>query len=829
MKRCFTILMLLLALQATATKKKKHSKTPSCSSDSYSTEVIKETKISETCVQYELEVSYDGPKTYGLSHYSIAIPCGTIKSTWNSEGWKMEFGKDRKTGVYGLKVDDISGFNKGESFTVKFTWCSDGSCEKELGVVAYKFGQCVAYDTLGGTTPDPDPVETCSSLLASLQKKDATCSSSSDGELQVVVQEGKEPFLYSWSNGANTATAQNLKAGAYAVTIKDADGNTLTLHEVVSAPTPIVISETVINPTCSGVANGSIELEVSGGTGAYAFQWDIGYSTQNLSNLISGLYSVTVTDSLGCSAQKTFMLTNGTTLAAEATLTQPSCQNTGGAIDITPIGGTAPYTYRWNTGATTQDLQNVGAGFFRVTITDASGCSVVKSQTLQANNTLAPTYIITPTSCVGDNSGAIDLTVSGGTAPYTIAWADGPTTEDRSGLTAGNYQVSISDASGCVRVLDLSVNKKQLDVVTIVNQPSCNGDKGSIIVDPVGGVPPYNYEWSNGDTDNTIDGLEPGMYSVTITDGSGCSTTQFFAIMAPVEMQVFSEVTNAQCGTDGSFAIDLTIFGGKYPYSYAWSNGETVQDISGLSAGTYSVLISDAGGCSTERSFTIDAVPGNGACLINAPTTPLVCNSAGNMITTAVSGATTYAWTVSSSDNSWVITSGSSDSSAVYTAGAPGSTATFTLVVTKNGCTQTCSYEVTSSCIERDNTGGGDPSSSEPCTPTTPPVVEVPEPPKDPEPEPEQPSHGCKPKVVHAYPNPFKDRVKFEWTATGNDHVKLEIYDNHGNRIHVVYNGQVKSGKRYSFEWSENCLKDRLYYYRFTTSKGVDHGKLYRK
>jgi hypothetical protein len=216
--------------------------------------------------------------------------------------------------------------------------------------------------------------------------------------------------------------------------------------------------------------------------------------------------------------------------------------------------------------------------------------------------------------------------------------------------------------------------------------------------------------------------------------------------------------------------------------------------------------------------------------LINAPATALVCRSVGNVITTAVSGATSYAWSVNSSDNTWVITSGSNDSSAVYTVGAPGSTATFTLVATKNGCTQTCSYEVTNACVERDNTGGGDPSSSEPCTPgtpTTPPVVDVPEPPKDPEIE--EPSHGCKPKVVHAYPNPFRDKVKFEWTATGNDHVKLEIFDNHGNRLDVVYQGSVKAGKQYSFDWTSYCLKDRLYYYRFTTSKGVDHGKLFRK
>jgi hypothetical protein len=827
--------MLLLALQATATKKKKSSKTTSCKDDSYSSEVIKERQISETCVEYEIKVSYNGQRTYGLSHYSIAIPCGTIKNAWNSEGWKFEFGKDKKTGVYGLKVDDIEGFGdrKADSFIVKFTWCSDNaSCETDLGVVAYKYGQCVSYDTLSGNDPEPEPPQNCSSLLASLEKKNVTCPNGNDGELQVVIQEGKEPFVYSWSNGSNAAVAQNLKAGAYAVTIKDADGNTLTLNQTLTAPPAIVISETIINPTCSGLSDGSIDLELSGGTGSYNIQWNHGPTTEDQSNLAGGLYTVVVSDSLGCSAQKTFMLTNGTTLSAEAIIQNPSCSGNNGSIDITPVGGTAPYTYRWNTGATTQDLQNIGAGFFRVTITDANGCSAVKSQTLQINNTLSATYIVTPTSCLGDNSGAIDLTVSGGTAPYTTVWADGPTTQDRSGLTAGNYQVTVTDAAGCSRVLDISVYKKPLEVTTIVNQPSCSGETGSVVIEPTGGVPPYTYNWSNGDTDNTAEGLVPGVYSVTITDGSGCTTDQFFGIIAPVPMQVFAEITNSNCGSDGSFAISLTVFGGKYPYTYAWSNGATIEDISGISAGTYTVEITDAGGCATQKEFVIDPVPANGACLINAPTAPIVCRSAGNVITTAVNGATSYSWTVASSDNGWSITTGSTDSAAVYTAGAPGSTATFTLVVTKNGCTQTCSYEVNNGCIERDNTGGGDPSSSEPCTPgtpTTPPVVDVPEPPKDPEPEPEEPQHGCKPKVVHAYPNPFRDKVKFEWKATGNDHVRLEIYDNHGNRLDVVYQGYVKAGKHYSFEWSSNCLKDRLYYYRFTTSKGVDYGKLYRK
>ncbi|MDH5249666.1 MAG: SprB repeat-containing protein [Cyclobacteriaceae bacterium] len=823
MKQYFTILIgMLFAVQVAAQK-------PSCDSDSYSSEVLKEEQISETCIRYEIKVSYDGTRSFGLSHYSIGIPCGEVKDFSNSENWKMVFGKDRTTGVYGLKVDDISGFGEGgaDSFTVEFTWCSSNSCTKELGVVAYKAGLCVDYDTLSHPD-DPDPNQTCSTLLASLQKKNITCSASNDGEMQVIIQDGQEPFVYAWSNGASTSATQNLAAGIYAVTITDANGNTLTLSEEISAPLPLVITESVVNPACSGQNNGSIVLTVSGGTGVYTYAWSNGSSDQNQSNLVSGFYTVTVTDETGCSATKTVVLTNGTLISAEVSLVHPSCTQANGSIDITPVGGTAPYTYLWSTGATTQDLQNVAAGNYLVTITDAGGCLTRKIYTLNVNNTLSLSFSITPTSCVGDNSGAIDLSVYGGTSPYTFAWLDGPTTQDRSGLTVGSYQVTVTDAKGCSAQSVISVNKRPLQVSSTINQPTCAQDLGAISVIPAGGVEPYTYSWSNGDTDNAIDGLTAGNYLVTVTDATGCSEIQSYFIVPPTAIDVTSVITNAQCGNEGSFAIDLTVMGGKIPYTYLWSNGSTSEDISGLYAGNYSVSIKDASGCVVNKEFIIDPATINWSCLINPPVTPVVCGSVGNVLSTAVIDATTYAWTVASTDNSWSITSGNNDLSVFYTAGAAGSSAIFTLLVTKNGCTQTCSYTV-SGCVERDNTGGGDPTSNDPCTtqPTTPPVVV--EEPKQPEvPTEEETSHWSKVNIVHAYPNPFKDKLRLEWTAPANDKVCLEIIDGHGNRQCVVYEGEVKAGNRYSFDCSEVGLKDRLYYFRYASSKHVGYGKLLR-
>jgi hypothetical protein len=793
---------------------------PSCDSDSYSTEIIKEEPISETCTEYEIKVSYDGARTFGLSHYSIAIPCGEIKDVSNSEYWKQVFGKDPKTGVYGLKIDDISGFGQGDSFTIKFTWCSDNSCTKTLGTVAYKYGQCVDYDTLSRPVP-PDTTQTCSTLLASLQKRNATCSASADGQLEAVIQDGQEPFVYSWSTGAITPTIQNLSAGMYSVTITDAKGNTLTLHETVSAPAPIVITESVSNPSCSGVANGSITLDVTGGTGQYTYFWSNGSSLQNLTGVPSGLYTVTVTDSSSCSVQKSFMLTNSSLLSATVSLLHPSCSQASGSIDITPSGGVAPYTYLWSNGATTQDISSLGAGTFTVKITDALGCSTDKSYTLRVNNTLLLTYVVSPISCLGDTFGAIDVSVVGGTSPYTIKWLDGPTTEDRTGLALGVYTVTVTDAAGCSTQAAISVFKKPLTVASEIIQPICATDLGSITL-TVSGVPPYTYTWSNGATGSAITGLPAGFYSVTVTDGSGCSRTLSFLILSPTALEVTSTVSNAQCGVEGGYGIDLSVMGGKPMYTYLWSTGATTQDVTGLNSGTYSVNVKDASGCTVTKQFTVDAVSVGWSCLIAPPTTPVVCGSAGNLLSTAVAGATDYLWTVTSTDNSWVITSGH-DSTAVYTAGAPGSSATFTLTLTKNGCTQTCSYTTTSACIQKDNTGGGDPSSSDPCTTTVTTVAqqaatEVP-----------VASATKIPFELNVYPNPFKDKLNFEWTAPYDDYVQIEILDKSGRRLTTVYEGKVSKGQHYNFEWSAIGLTDHFYFYKYSSSRNKDYGQLSRK
>jgi hypothetical protein len=626
----------------------------------------------------------------------------------NSENWEQEIGYDPTTKLTGFKIDDIRNFGETslKSFTVSFKLCTSKEwCKEKLDcwqpVVAFKAGTNVYYDTLG---------KSCSSspLVATIEHENVSCFGENDGVVSTNISEGEEPFTYLWSTGDTTASITGVGPGTYSVFITDASGENLELITLVTEPTEITVIDSIKNTSCSGQPDGAIDLSVTGGSGAYTYLWNNGLSTQDISALTPGTYTVVVRDSSGCTVQKSFVVTNGVQLSITAAATQPACTQSNGSINITVSGGTAPYTFVWSNGATTdEDIQNLAPGSYKVIVTDANGCKGELTYTLRENNTLRLNATVKQTSCLDDASGAIDLIVTGGTGPYTYTWSNGQTTEDLSGLTAGIYKVTVTDANGCSATLTVSVSKKTFQVGNVVVQPLCHGDdNGSITLTPIGGVSPYTYTWSNGATGNSISGLAPGTYTVIITDASGCSRQLVFIISDPLELTASVTVSNSQCSAEGSFAIDLTVGGGKNPYTYLWSNGATTEDLDSLQSGTYSVTIKDVNGCSITKEVVITPGTSSWACLINQPDSVATCGSTGNVLTTSVIGAT-YQWSVQSSDGGWSITQGAATGSIIYTAGGENSSATFTLTVTKDGCSQTCSY--TAATCESDSTGGEDP------------------------------------------------------------------------------------------------------------------------
>ncbi len=285
------------------------------------------------------------------------------------------------------------------------------------------------------------------------------------------------------------------------------------------------------------------------------------------------------------------------------TVVNATCNGSAtGSIDITVTGNDGTVTYKWSDGSTTEDRTNLKAGDYSVVVTDGStpNCTATKTFTITEFPALNVTSVIGNVTTVGGSNGSIDITVSGGTPPYTYKWNDGPTTEDRTGLKAGTYTVTVTDQKNCAvtKSFDITEPPCSLIVNGTKSDVLCFGNtNGSITITSVtGNTGTVTFKWSDGPTTQNRTGLGMGTYTVTVTDPvTLCQVTKSFTINQPTELKFSAKVTNVTNGNDG--AIDITVTGGTLPYTYAWSDGVTKEDRTGLAAGSYTVMITDANGC----------------------------------------------------------------------------------------------------------------------------------------------------------------------------------------------------------------------------------------
>ncbi|MCC7507537.1 MAG: T9SS type A sorting domain-containing protein, partial [Saprospiraceae bacterium] len=467
-------------------------------------------------------------------------------------------------------------------------------------------------------------------LTVSSAVTSVSCFGGSNGSINISTTGGTAPLTYLWSNGATTEDLNNLTAGTYCVTVTDANGCTATTCATVTQPTQLQ-PVAAATPTVCGQATGSINLTVSGGTPGYTYVWSNGATTQDLANLSEGTYCVTITDANGCT----------TTTCATVTCTPPNCNLTvssavtsvscfggnNGSINIITTGGTAPLTYLWSNGATTEDLNNLTAGTYCVTVTDANGCTASTCATVTQPTALTPVAIATATAC-NQSTGSITVTVSGGTPGYTYQWANGATTANLNNLPEGTYCVTVTDANGCTKAAcaTITCNPGGCDFEAIASQlcaPGCDQANGKILVDVSGGTAPYSYTWTNGGSSGSglanddpfmILGLLPGNYSITVTDAEGCTSVTNTTVQPSTGLAITAlPICATTCGgTDGKILID--VLNGIAGYTYTWTNGSQSGSgnsatepfyITGLEAGTYSITVTGADGCSGTIVTTI--------------------------------------------------------------------------------------------------------------------------------------------------------------------------------------------------------------------------------
>ncbi|MBL4862369.1 MAG: SprB repeat-containing protein, partial [Crocinitomicaceae bacterium] len=305
-------------------------------------------------------------------------------------------------------------------------------------------------------------------------------------------------------------------------------------------------------------------------------------------------------------------------LSASATHTDVSCYGgNDGTINVTLTNAQSPVTYTWSNGGNTQNISGLTGGPYELNAFDANGCQLFTGATiLEPEQALSVTYTKEDKKCNGGpNDGTIDLFVQGGTSPYTYAWSNGASTEDVAGLSAGPYSVTVTDAKGCIKVVPVTITEPNvLGQTAAITNVNCNGGPdGGIAIDVFGGMLPYSYAWSSGQSAEDITGLTAGTYAMTLTDGNGCVNTQSYNVTQPAAAISLSSTTvGVDCNGSWTGSIDLTTSGGTPGYAYEWSSSLGIvlpyqtEDITNVPAGIYTVLVTDANGCKEQLTDVIN-------------------------------------------------------------------------------------------------------------------------------------------------------------------------------------------------------------------------------
>lgn len=451
--------------------------------------------------------------------------------------------------------------------------------------------------------------------MTTAQVYNASCGAQ-NGFIDLSVFSGAPPYNYAWSTGANTQDIYTLSRGNYVVTVTDSNGCQSTASASVGELNGPSVSLIPTEVACFGSSTGVIETEVMGGNAPYQYFWSNGATTPNLNNVSAGLYRLTVVDNNGCGDVESITLFQPSALFANQMTTDVDCVGSEtGSVTIEVSGGEFPYTILWSDNSTSFSRSALSSGYYTAVVTDASNCSQnVQVQINEPMQPLSTSAIVYNVNCFENNDGRINLTVQGGTKPYTYQWYsdDYPsfsaTTEDLSGLNIGTYRVTVTDTKGCTSSSQMVITQPQIltTALSATHLTCFKSQDGSISQNISGGTGPYNVLWADGLVTLNRSNIAAGAYFVTVSDSKGCLATNEITVVEPSEIIYSLTSTNIGCNSESSGEITLNVSGGTPSYSYTWSNGSVTKDINNLDAGLYSVTISDSHDCSNMAQVQIE-------------------------------------------------------------------------------------------------------------------------------------------------------------------------------------------------------------------------------
>ena len=487
-------------------------------------------------------------------------------------------------------------------------------------------------------------------LIITGMPHNASCSGVADGSINLTVENAEGEITYNWDNGiGNVASPTGLVAGTYQVTVSDSECTT-TASFIVGEDGTLNLNTNTKSPNCVGGSDGQILIIPNNGTSPFTYNWSDNLPDSFLvQNLAAGDYTVTVMDAGGCSVVQTITVEDPTPISLTINTSDADCGVANGSASVTPSGGLPDYTYNWSdpSNQQTATATNLFSGDYTVTVTDAQGCTTIENIAINSLGNLDLNTIVTNASC-GGNDGAIDLTISGGTGPFTINWDNGiGAVEDPMNLAAGTYTVEVTDSMGCSTTEIAIVGEEGININITPTNISCNGgNNGVLAIVATDGTAPYTYQWSDGLGDSSIvNNLIAGTYTVTITDDTGCSSVATATLIEPDPIVLTINPTSAGCGSPtGSATVEVS--GGTAGYSFLWSDAssQVTQTAVNLMPGDYTVTVTDANNCVKTASTTIT---GNQNLSFSVtPESSSICGSESVQFTSSINDNTySYSWT----------------------------------------------------------------------------------------------------------------------------------------------------------------------------------------
>lgn len=451
-----------------------------------------------------------------------------------------------------------------------------------------------------------------------MSSTDNTCNGGTSGTVTANFVNATGSVTYNWSNGQSGATLNNLAAGSYVVTATDQNSCPLVDSVMVNEPAAPVMTVSVTDATCFG-GNGSATANPSGGTAPFNYVWSGSSATVQTVSIPAGNYTVTASDASSCNQTAAFTVNEPTAIDIQEGHTDLNCySDSDGTIQLTVTGGTGPnYTYNWNPNVSTSNLAGLlPAGTYAITVTDQANCSSTISVTLtQPSQAVTLNVQSNNISCYGVMDGSITITASGGTPGYTYAWNPNiSSTNTASGLGPGTYTITVTDTKNCTVVPSITISQPNQPLTLTPSQTnlSCyQSADGLAVVAVSGGTFPYTFLWNpNVSVNDSATGLSAGNYGVTVTDYNGCTNTSSYVLTEPTLLTSIDSHVNILCHGESTGSIILTPSGGTPGYSYSWSPAVSVNDSAlNLTAGNYSVTLSDANNCTMLKTVTLSEPP----------------------------------------------------------------------------------------------------------------------------------------------------------------------------------------------------------------------------